>query len=98
MELLTSDNPFKEITPENPVCWMTRHQTLGPTIFFHNGNDIDFNADDEFSLRYLKHLTIDDWDDIPDPYQHEILAITTRKLAANIESSNYAVQNNESQQ
>tara|TARA_R100001594_G_scaffold33371_1_gene61906 strand:- start:11459 stop:12088 length:630 start_codon:yes stop_codon:yes gene_type:complete len=105
-ELLASNNPFKSIDLDNPACWVTSNPGYAPEvrIFFHPDigsnadGSLDFAADDSFSIRYLRHLTVSDWEDIPEQYQYDILNIVNRKLTANIESTNYAVQANEAQQ
>ena len=105
-ELIESNNPFKSIDSDNPVCWVTTNEAYSPTvrIFFYpnigsgTGGVLNFNNTDTFNVRYLRHLTHDDWADIPEQYQHDILNIVNRKLTANIESTNYAVQANEAQQ
>ena len=63
-----------------------------------NDDNVDFTGTDTFSIRWLKHLTVTDWDEIPEHYQHDILNIAVRKMTGNIESSNYTVQANEEQQ
>ena len=99
-ELLSSNNPFKSIDSDNPACWVTSNPGYTPEvrIFFHPGDNIDFTSVDTFNVRYLRHLTHNDWLGIPEQYQHDILNIVNRKLTANIESTNYAVQANEAQQ
>jgi len=95
-----SSNPFKSIDSDNPACWVTSNPTYSPTVrlFFHPNDGIDFTDDDAFSVRYLKRMSVTDWDTIPEQYQYDILNIVNRKLTANIESTNYAVQANEAQQ
>ena len=105
LELLSGDNPFKSINQFHPVC--TINKNSGDTevrLFFYHGSlaatQPDFIATtlDTFSVRYLRHLTVSEWDEIPEQYQHEIINIVIRKMTANIESSNYDVQVNEAQQ
>ena len=100
-ELRTTNNPFKSVNDFHPICSITSSPTGGTVrLFFHGNQDvtIDFNSTDEFNVRYLRHLTVGEWDDIPEQYQHEIINIVIRKMTANIESSNYDVQVNEAQQ
>ena len=95
-ELRTTNNPFKQITPDNPACIVTQMPGGPMRVFFNSGGTlIDFNAGDEFNVRYLRHLTVTEWNDIPEQYQQEIINISIRKMTANIESSNYSVQANE---
>ena len=104
LELLVSNNPFKAINEFHPVCTVTSNPGYSGNvrIFFHHstidGVQPDFTTGDEFSLRYLRHLTVDEWEDIPEHFQHDILNVSIRKLTANIESTNYAVHVNEQQQ
>jgi len=100
-ELRTTNNPFEEITPDNPVCAIVAGPPVTPRLFFHHGATTpNFFAPgtDTFNIRYLEHLTVAEWGDIPEQYQHDILNIVVRKLTANIESTNYTVQANEQQQ
>ena len=100
--LRASNNPFKEINAFNPVCATTTTASGVTRLYFHytpsGGASPDFTAGDTFGLRYLKHLNVSDWNDIPEHYQHDILNVVVRKMTANIESSNYTVQAHEAQQ
>jgi hypothetical protein len=100
-ELRITDNPFTSVNNFHPICAVTSSPTAGTVRLFFHGDQTsfpDFGAGDEFNIRYLKHLTVTDWDDIPEQYQNDILNIAVRKLTANIESTNYTVQANEQQQ
>ena len=105
IELLETNNPFKAVNEFHPICWVTDNAGGGLRAYFAPdiGSDttdgsLDFTASDTFNIRYLRHLTVSDWEDIPEQYQYDILNIVNRKLTANIESTNYAVQANEAQQ
>ena len=96
-EIRNTDNPFKSVNNFHPICSITK-QPLGEVrLFFHGNQDValDFNSTDEFTVRYLKHLTIADFNDIPEQYQQDIINIAVRKMTGTIESSNYSVQVNE---
>jgi hypothetical protein len=95
-ELRRTNNPFKQVTPDNPICAVTTMPGGEVRLFFHHGpTSPDFNAADTFAVRYLRHLTVTQWNDVPEQYQQEIINISIRKMTANIESSNYSVQANE---
>jgi|10_taG_2_1085330.scaffolds.fasta_scaffold12485_4 hypothetical protein len=102
-ELRFTSNPFKQITPDNPACAVTTGPGQTVRLFFHHGpTSPDFTAvtpavPDTFAVRYLIHLTVSDWNDIPEQYQMDVINNTVRKMGANIESSNYDVQVNEAQ-
>jgi|TARA_R100001443_G_scaffold9108_1_gene18698 hypothetical protein len=100
--LRTSNNPFKEVNAFNPICATTTTVAGDTRLYFHfspaGGVTPDFTSGDTFGLRYLKHLNVSDWDDIPEQYQHDILNVVVRKMTANIESTNYTVQAHEAQQ
>lgn len=101
-ELRVSNNPYKEVNELNPICAVTTTVGGDTRLYFHNtplgGASPDFTGSDSFGIRWLKHLTVSDWEDIPEHYQHDILNVTVRKMTGNIESSNYTVQANEEQQ
>ena len=94
-ELRVTNNPFKQINSDNPACAIVQ----GPTeirLFFHHGpTSPDFTIADTFSVRYLKYLDTTDFNNIPEPYQQDIINIAVRKMTGTIESSNYSVQVNE---
>ena len=99
--LKTTNNPFKVISSDNPVCAVTQQSGVQRLYFSYNalgGADPDFTAGDTFTIRYLKHLSVAYWSRIPEQYQHDILNVVVRKMTANIESSNYTVQAHEAQQ
>ena len=107
--MLSGDNPFKSINQFHPVCTINKNSgATNVRLYFYHGSlaavQPDFTAVpnsipiDSFSVRYLRHLTVSEWDEIPEQYQHEIINIVIRKMTANIESSNYDVQVNEAQQ
>tara|TARA_Y100000593_G_C4312874_1_gene339253 strand:- start:432 stop:1052 length:621 start_codon:yes stop_codon:yes gene_type:complete len=105
VELIGTNNPFKNVVEFHPICWVTNNAGGGTRIYFapdigSNPGDgtLDFNVNDTFNIRYLRHVTVAEWDDIPEQYQYDILNITVRKLSANIESPNYQVQVHEEQQ
>tara|TARA_R110000823_G_scaffold35231_1_gene97275 strand:+ start:1013 stop:1627 length:615 start_codon:yes stop_codon:yes gene_type:complete len=100
--LLLSNNPYKSVNADNPICALTKLPTGTLKLYFHdsgpNNSNPDFAASDTFNVRYLRHLTVSQWTEIPEHYQHDILNVVVRKLTANIESTNYTVQANEEQQ
>jgi hypothetical protein len=105
VELLAGNNPFNSVNAFHPICYVTNNAGGGLRVYFApdlgsdtTDNTLDFNNTDTFNIRYLRHLTVTDWDDIPEQYQNDILNIVVRKLTANIESTNYTVQANEQQQ
>lgn len=95
--LKISNNPFKTVNDDNPICAITQNGSE-ERLYFSNGGTLDFTGSDTFNIRYLRHLSVTEWDRIPEHYQHDILNITVRKMTGNIESSNYTVQANEEQQ
>jgi len=95
--LIMTNNPFKTVNDDNPICAVTQNGNE-ERLYFNNGGTLDFTAADTFNIRYLRHLSVTEWDRIPEQYQHDILNITVRKMTGNIESSNYTVQANEEQQ
>lgn len=101
-ELRLSNNPYKSVNANNPICAVTKQPTGDVRLYFQNSgpnsSTIDFTASDTFGVRYLRHLTVSQWTEIPEHYQHDILNVVVRKLTANIESTNYTVQANEEQQ
>lgn len=105
VELLVSNNPFNSVSALHPICYVTDNAGGGLRAYFApdigsdtTDNTLDFSEEDKFNIRYLKHLTVTDWDDIPEQYQQDIINISIRKLSANIESPNYQVQAHEEQQ
>ena len=96
-ELTRTSNPFKSVDENNPICAVTQ-ESGEPKLFFNNGGSIDFTSTDEFSIRFLSHLTVSEWEDIPEHYQHDILKIVVRKMTANIENPNYQIINAEQKQ
>ena len=97
MELNSTSNPFKSVNANNPVCTITQLSDV-PTLVFNNGGILNFQSSDSFFIRFLSHLTVDEWEDIPEHYQHDILKIVVRKMTANIENPNYQIINAEQKQ
>ena len=97
MELNSTSNPFKSVNANNPICTVTQLSDV-PTLVFNNGGVLNLQAADTCFIRFLSHLTVDEWDDIPEHYQHDILKIVVRKMTANIENPNYQIINAEQKQ
>jgi len=97
MELNSTSNPFKSVNANNPICTVTQLSDV-PTLVFNNGGVLNLQAADTCFIRFLSHLTVDEWEDIPEHYQHDILKIVVRKMTANIENPNYQIINAEQKQ
>ena len=97
MELNSTSNPFKSVNANNPICTVTQLSDV-PTLVFNNGGVLYLQAADTCFIRFLSHLTVDEWEDIPEHYQHDILKIVVRKMTANIENPNYQIINAEQKQ
>ena len=97
MELNSTSNPFKSVNANNPICTVTQLSDV-PTLVFNNGAVLNLQAADTCVIRFLSHLTVDEWEDIPEHYQHDILKIVVRKMTANIENPNYQIINAEQKQ
>ena len=96
-ELTRTSNPFKSVNANNPICTVTQVSGF-PTLVFNNGGIVNLSAADSCFIRFLSHLTVDEWEDIPEHYQHDILKIVVRKMTANIENPNYQIINAEQKQ
>ena len=97
MELNSTSNQFKSVNANNPICTVTQLSDV-PTLVFNNGGVLNLQAADTCFIRFLSHLTVDEWEDIPEHYQHDILKIVVRKMTANIENPNYQIINAEQKQ
>ena len=97
MELTLTSNPFKSVNENNPICTVTQISDE-PTLVFNNGGTVNLQAANTCFIRFLSHLTVDEWTDIPEHYQHDILKIVVRKMTANIENPNYQIINAEQKQ
>ena len=96
-ELNGTSNPFKSVNENNPICTVTQVSGV-PTLVFNNGGIVNLSAADSCFIRFLSRLTVDEWTDIPEHYQHDILKIVVRKMTANIENPNYQIINAEQKQ
>jgi hypothetical protein len=90
-------DPFNKPTKENPLFTYVSGSSQGITI--HILPDIDLQKK---YVYYIKRPDIADVftafnPEIEESYQHEIVQIAARKMAANIESSNYEVQSQEAE-
>ena len=95
-EFRFQSDPFNKPTKENPIY---TYVNSGTALEIHILPDRNIN---EKYLYFIKRPTLADVfassdNVIEETYQHEVVQIAARKMVANIESSNYEVQSQESQ-